>query len=43
MRHLLACSAIAPVLAALTLADAAAETTISTSTTTAVRSSTVAA
>lgn len=43
MRHLLACSAIAPVLAALTLADAAAETTISTSTTAAVRSSTVAA
>lgn len=43
MRHLLACSAIAPVLAALTLADAAAETTISTSTTTAVRSSTIAA
>lgn len=42
MRHYLACTALAPVLVALTLADAAAETTISTSTTTAVRTSTVA-
>lgn len=42
MRHLLACTAIAPVLAALTVAEAAAETTISTATTTAVRTSTVA-
>ena len=42
MRHLLACTAIAPVLAALTMADAAAETTIGTATTTAVRTATVA-
>jgi uncharacterized protein with beta-barrel porin domain len=42
MRHLLACTAIAPVLAALTVADAAAETTISTATTAAVRTSTIA-
>ncbi|WP_420143503.1 autotransporter outer membrane beta-barrel domain-containing protein [Sphingobium sp.] len=42
MRHLLACTAIAPVLAALTMADAAAETTIGTATTTAVKTSTVA-
>lgn len=42
MRHLLACTAIAPVLAALTVADAAAETTISTATTAAVKTSTVA-
>ena len=42
MRHLLACTAIAPALAAISLADAAAETTISSSTTTAVRTSTVA-
>ncbi|KFG91192.1 YapH-family protein [Sphingobium herbicidovorans NBRC 16415] len=42
MRHILACTAIAPVLAALTLADAAAETTIGSSTTTPVRTSTVA-
>jgi uncharacterized protein with beta-barrel porin domain len=42
MRHLLACTAIAPVLAALTVADAAAETTIGTATTTAVKTSTVA-
>ncbi|UXC91648.1 autotransporter domain-containing protein [Sphingobium sp. RSMS] len=42
MRNLLACTAIAPVLAALTVADAAAETTIGSSTTTAVRTSTVA-
>ena len=42
MRHLLACTAIAPVLAAMALADAAAETTISTSTTAAVNSSTIA-
>lgn len=41
MRHLLACTAIAPALAALSLADAAAETTISSSTTTAVRTSTI--
>ncbi|WCP11876.1 hypothetical protein sphantq_00271 [Sphingobium sp. AntQ-1] len=42
MRHLLACTAIAPVLVALTVADAAAETTISTATTTAVKTSTIA-
>src|SRR3546814_14301789 len=42
MRNLLACTAIAPVLAALSVADAAAETTIGSSTTTAVRTSTVA-
>jgi uncharacterized protein with beta-barrel porin domain len=42
MRHLLACTAIAPALAALTLADAAAETTIGTATTTAVRTATAA-
>ncbi|WP_311267426.1 autotransporter domain-containing protein [Sphingobium sp. WCS2017Hpa-17] len=42
MRHLLACTAIAPVLVALTVADAAAETTISTATTAAVKTSTVA-
>lgn len=42
MRHILACTAIAPVLAALTLADAAAETTITSSTTTPVRTSTAA-
>jgi uncharacterized protein with beta-barrel porin domain len=42
MRHLLACTAIAPVLAALTVADAAAETTISTATTAPVKTSTVA-
>ncbi|KAA9020590.1 autotransporter domain-containing protein [Sphingobium limneticum] len=42
MRHLLACTAIAPVLAALTVADAAAETTIATATTAAVKTSTVA-
>jgi uncharacterized protein with beta-barrel porin domain len=42
MRHLLACTAIAPVLAALTVADAAAETTIGTATTAAVKTSTVA-
>jgi uncharacterized protein with beta-barrel porin domain len=42
MRHLLACTAIAPALAALTLADAAAETTIGTATTSAVRTATAA-
>jgi uncharacterized protein with beta-barrel porin domain len=42
MRNLLACTAIAPVLAALTVADAAAETTIGSSTTTAVKTSTAA-
>ncbi|MFZ2996774.1 beta strand repeat-containing protein [Sphingobium sp.] len=42
MRHLLACSAIAPVLAALTLSNAAAETSIATATTTPVRTSTIA-
>ncbi|WP_242123001.1 autotransporter domain-containing protein [Sphingobium sp. Sx8-8] len=42
MRNLLACTAIAPVLVALTVADAAAETTISSSTTTAVKTSTAA-
>lgn len=42
MRHYLACTAIAPVLAALTLSDASAETTIGTATTTAVRTSTAA-
>lgn len=42
MRHLLACTAIAPVLAALSGADAVAETTIGTATTTAVRTSTAA-
>jgi uncharacterized protein with beta-barrel porin domain len=42
MRHLLACTAIAPALAALTLADAAAETTIGTATTTAIRTATAA-
>ncbi|MDO7835379.1 autotransporter domain-containing protein [Sphingobium sp. HBC34] len=42
MRHLLACTAIAPVLMALTMADAAAETTIGTATTTAVKTSTIA-
>jgi uncharacterized protein with beta-barrel porin domain len=42
MRHLLACTAIAPVLVALTVANAAAETTIATATTAAVKTSTVA-
>lgn len=42
MRHLLACSAIAPVLVALTIADAAAETSIATATTAAARTSTIA-
>lgn len=42
MRHLLACTAIAPVLAALPLAQAWADTTIATATTTPVRTSTVA-
>ncbi|MCI4589769.1 autotransporter domain-containing protein [Sphingobium sp. BYY-5] len=42
MRHLLACTAIAPVLAALTVAEAAADTTIGTATTTAVKTSTIA-
>ena len=42
MRHLLACTAIAPVLVALTVAEAAAETSISTATTAAVKTSTVA-
>lgn len=42
MRHLLACTAIAPVLAALTVADAAAETTIGTATTAPVRTATAA-
>lgn len=42
MRHLLACTAIAPALVALTLANATAATTIGTSTTTPVKTSTVA-
>ncbi|MDR7155389.1 uncharacterized protein with beta-barrel porin domain [Sphingobium xenophagum] len=42
MRHLLACTAIAPVLVALTAAQAMAETTISTATTAAVKTSTIA-
>lgn len=42
MRHLLACTAIAPALTALTLANAQAATTIGTSTTTAVKTSTIA-
>lgn len=42
MRHLLACTAIAPVLVALTMANADAETTIATATTAAVKTSTVA-
>jgi uncharacterized protein with beta-barrel porin domain len=42
MRHLLVCTAIAPVLAALIVADAAAETTIATATTAPVKTSTVA-
>ncbi|WP_294137173.1 autotransporter domain-containing protein [Sphingobium sp.] len=42
MRHLLACTAIAPALVALTLANAMAATTIGTSTTTAVKTSTIA-
>ncbi|MEC3949719.1 autotransporter domain-containing protein [Sphingobium sp. HWE2-09] len=42
MRHLLACTAIAPVLAALTVANAAAETSIATATTAPVRTATVA-
>lgn len=42
MRNLLACTAIAPVLVALTVADAAADTTIGSSTTTAVNTSTAA-
>ncbi|WHO37436.1 autotransporter domain-containing protein [Sphingobium sp. AP49] len=42
MRHLLACTAIAPVLVALVATDAAAETTIGSSTTTAVKTSTAA-
>lgn len=42
MRNLLACTAIASVLAALAVADAAAETTIGSSTTTAVRTATAA-
>jgi len=42
MRNLLACTAIAPVLVALTVADAAAETTIGSATTTAVKTSTAA-
>lgn len=42
MRYLLACTAIAPALAAATLTEAAAETTIGSSTTTAVRTSTAA-
>lgn len=42
MRHLLACTAIAPVLVALTAAQAMAETTIGTATTAAVKTSTVA-
>ncbi|PJG49370.1 autotransporter domain-containing protein [Sphingobium sp. LB126] len=42
MRNLLACTAIAPVLVALTVVDAAAETTIGSSTTTAVKTSTAA-
>lgn len=42
MRHLLACTAIAPALVALTLANAIAATTIGTSTTAPVKTSTVA-
>lgn len=42
MRHLLAASAIAPVLVALTVAEAAAETTIATATTSAVKTSAIA-
>lgn len=42
MRHLLACTAIAPALVALTLANAMAATTIGTATTTAVKTSTIA-
>jgi len=42
MRHLLACTAITPVLAALAAAPASAETKIDSSTTTAVKTSTVA-
>lgn len=42
MRHLQACTAIAPALVALTLANAMAATTIGTSTTTAVKTSTIA-
>jgi hypothetical protein len=42
MRHLLACTAIAPVLVALTAAQAMAETTIGTATTAAVKTSTIA-
>ncbi|WP_150292314.1 autotransporter outer membrane beta-barrel domain-containing protein [Sphingobium estronivorans] len=42
MRNLLACTAIAPVLVALIMGNAAAETTIGSSTTTAVRTSTAA-
>ncbi|WP_327754615.1 autotransporter domain-containing protein [Sphingobium sp. SJ10-10] len=42
MRNLLACTAIASVLAALTVAEAAAETTIGSATTTAVKTSTAA-
>ncbi len=42
MRHLLACTAIAPVLVAIAGADAAADTTIGTATTAPVRTSTVA-
>lgn len=42
MRHLLACTAIAPALVALTLANAQAATSIGTSTTTAVKTSTIA-
>jgi uncharacterized protein with beta-barrel porin domain len=42
MRHLLACTAIAPALVALTLANAMAATTIGTSTTTPVKTSTIA-
>ncbi|KEQ51318.1 autotransporter outer membrane beta-barrel domain-containing protein [Sphingobium chlorophenolicum] len=42
MRNLLACTAIASVLAALTVADAAAETTIGSATTTAAKTSTAA-
>lgn len=39
MRHMLACTAMAPVLAALAITDASAETTIGSSTTTAVKTS----
>lgn len=42
MRNLLACTAVASVLAALAVADAAAETTIGSATTTAVKTSTAA-